>query len=77
MLAIIMGHTDGPKIPITYVRGGKKVVVEKAQDLVQKLNSGEEVSPKLTKLISGCGYRKFSFRVLLSAEELGVENGQK
>ena len=75
MLAIILGQSDGPKTPLTYVRGGKKVVVEKAKELVKKLNKGEEVSPKLQKVVSE--YKKFSFQVLLSVEELGVENGKK
>jgi len=59
MLALILGD----KVPLTYVRGGKRVVVEKAKKLVSELNEGN-VPDKLK------GYSKYTFQVVMSVEEL-------
>ena len=73
MLALIMGHSDKTKVPLTYVRGSKKVIVERAKELVSKLNSGVEVSKKIKRITSD--YKKFSFQIIHSIDEIEVTNG--
>lgn len=65
MLALIFQND----IPICYVRGGKTKVVEKAKDLVRKLNSSDKFEiPSTLADLKGKG--KFSFKIIKSVEEL-------
>lgn len=68
MLALIMGHKDKTKVPLTYVRGSKKVIVERAKETVASYNSGN--LPKKLKKIAA-DYQKFSFQIIHSVDELG------
>ena len=64
MLALILAND----IPVTYVRGSKAHVVERAKDLVSKLNKKQTdgLPNKLIELINN----KFTFKILHSVEEL-------
>ena len=71
MIAIIQSTTDCGKIPVTYVRGGKKVVVERAKSIVEKLNKmlKENTLPDKIRQVAG---RNFSFTILHSVDELKI-----